>query len=475
LDSLRTDEKLMPPSITIEVFFKGTDEELAFYLGDGNEKGEIASGITLTIGFNEKFTEEYNAFISLLNVKTLPIEYYSAKWTTFARKDITPRTIPMKSSLIDSSNYRYQNGSDVYIARIIRNNLQQEDIINIAQAHRKMRENFMNDDCIKSINEKINREASLTDKEVKISVELGTKTAWENSLITELNDIPFNFIGKGTQCIIKTELALSNTRTREAGIILIEEPESHLSYSNLSVLISCIKEKYAGKQIIMTTHSSFVANKLGLDKLILINDSNIAKFDDVTEGTKRFFEKIAGYDTLRFLLCKKAILVEGDSDELVVQKAFMSKNDGLLPIERGIDVISVGVAFLRFLELSDILHKRTVVITDNDGKPEVIESKYSSYLGDNKKEYIDICYDKTVDTGDLMIGDSKYNYNTLEPKMLKVNSLEKLNKIFGTTYENEDDLRKYMKHNKTECGLAIFDTEEEVEFPEYILEAIYEK
>lgn len=52
-----------------------------------------------------------------------------------------------------------------------------------------------------------------------------------------------------------------------------------------------------------------------------------------------FFKKISGYDTLRLILCKKAILVEGDSDELVVQKAYKSKNNNRLPIEDQIDVI----------------------------------------------------------------------------------------------------------------------------------------
>ena len=89
-----------------------------------------------------------------------------------------------------------------------------------------------------------------------------------------------------------------------------------------------------------------------------------------------------------------------------------------------------------------------------------------------KKNNINICYDKIVDSGTLKIGEKDYNYNTLEPKLLKSNSLNILNTIFGTEYIEEDDLRKYMQHHKTECAMAIFDTKEEIHFPEYILEAI---
>ena len=45
--------------------------------------------------------------------------------------------------------------------------------------------------------------------------------------------------------------------------------------------------------------------------------------------------------------------------------------------------------------------------------------------------------DRTVDSGTLKIGKSDYNYNTLEPKLLKVNGLEKLNSIFGTDCDEE--------------------------------------
>ena len=161
-------------------------------------------------------------------MKSLPIEYYDIFWVTFARDSITTRSIPYKSSLIDSSEYRYQSGNDLYLSRIIKNSLETEDITSITQAHRRMRDSFMNEESIKKINDKINQDASLTDKQIALSVELVTKNAWENSLVTQLNEIPFHYIGKGEQCIIKTELALASRIQKNVGIILLEEPENHL-------------------------------------------------------------------------------------------------------------------------------------------------------------------------------------------------------------------------------------------------------
>lgn len=429
-------------------------------------------GISLKIAFDDKYQCEYEELIKSGNIKTIPIEYYDVFWTSCARENITARSIPIKSALIDSSSNRYQNGSDIYISRIVKDFLEQEDVVSISQAHRKMRDVFMDDTAIQNINSKIKTATKISSKDVKLSVDLSSKNAWESSLMTYFDDVPFHHIGKGEQCIVKTNLALSHNKSQEANILLLEEPENHLSHTTLNQLIHGIKSRDNDKQIIISTHSSFVANKLGLKSLILLNNNETVKLDDLQEDTKSFFEKLSGYDTLRLILCQKAILVEGDSDELIIQKAFMINNGNKLPIENGVDVIAVGTSFLRFLEIAKKIKKPVVVATDNDGNPEALKSKYAEYLGENAEGSIKIYFDETVDTGNLEIDEKKFNYNTLEPKLLKANSLESFNRIFGTSYTDIDDLHKYMRANKTDCALKIFDTSETVNFPQYILDAI---
>ncbi len=460
------------PYILIEIFFE--DGKYPLFEGSLNyEKKDKESGISFKIAFDEKYQNEYNELLKDKdNIKTLPIEYYEIYWFSFSRDSITSRSIPIKSAFIDSSSNRFQNGSDVYLSRIIRENLDENDLVKISQAHRKMRDAFMEDESIQTINSKVKTHSTLTTKELALSVELVSKNAWESSLMTYFDDIPFHYIGKGEQCIIKTDLALSHRKSKESNLLLIEEPENHLSHTKLNALINKIKTGNENKQIIISTHSSFVANKLGLEHLIFLHDKQTTRLDQLSSDTQKFFEKIAGYDTLRLILCKKAILVEGDSDELVIQKAYRLQNYGKLPIEDEIDVISVGVAFKRFLEIAEKINKEVVVVTDNDGDIDAVNKKYENYLGVNKKPNIKICFDGTVDTGDLMIGNKPYNYNTLEPKILKSNDLTKLNTIFGTLHTTEDDLKKYMKTNKTECALKIFDTQEKMIFPDYIMEAI---
>lgn len=459
-----------PPALLIEVFI--ADEECPLLIGDANSDKKKACGVSLKICFDNKYQQEYEELIKKGDIKSLPIEYYDIDWKSFARESLTARSIPLKSALIDSSSNRYQNGSDIYISRIIREHLEPSEIADVSQAFRRIKETFMEDEAIQTINEKIRTSAKISEKEVKLSVDLSSRNTWEGSLTTLLDEIPFHHVGKGEQCIVKTKLALSHKKSQEANLILLEEPENHLSHTNLSKLLRDIKENCEGKQILVSTHNSFVANKLGLDNLILLHDQKTIMLNDLAPDTRSFFQKLAGYDTLRLILCSKAILVEGDSDELVVQKAYMLQNRNKLPIEDGVDVISVGTSFLRFLEIAEKIKKPVVVITDNDGDVEALKKKYQNFLGENAKKSLCICFDETVDTGDLEIGKKKFNYNTLEPKMLKANGLQKMNAIIGTKFKDESDMHKHMHSNKTECALKVFDTTEQINFPDYISNAI---
>jgi putative ATP-dependent endonuclease of OLD family len=403
---------------------------------------------------------------------SLPIEYYDVDWYSFGRKALTSRSVPFKSSFIDVGFSKFWNGSDIYISRIVQGILSMDEKTKVAQAFRKAKETFSKDPVIADINSKITEISKLSNKKIELSVDLGTRSTWDGNLITQLDKIPFDFIGKGEQAIIKTDLALSNKKSEASSIILVEEPECHISHTKLNQLLKNIKENYEDKQIILSTHSSFVSNKLGLDNLILLNKQNTVRFDELK--SKDFFKKIAGYDTLRFILSKNAILVEGDSDELIIQRAYMDNHGGRLPIEDSIEVISVGTSFLRFLEIAEYLDFNIKIVTDNDGDVKALEEKYKDYIKENKKSNIEICYDEEIYEGSLTIGkDNKpFNYNTLEPILLRKNSLKKLNSIFGTNYCNENELLKFMRNNKTNCALKIFSSEESIDYPEYIKRAI---
>ncbi len=473
IESLKNGERLTPPSILIELFFEIEDDSLkATFEGNGNSLKQKACGVQLKISYNEKYQGEYDILLeNIEEISSLPIEYYDFSWSSFARDDrLTPKTIPFKSALIDSANSRYQSGSDIYISRIIRDFLSDEHKVKISQAHRKLKDTFAKSDVIKQVNKEIEQK-KISEKKVELSVDMSTRTAWETSIITYLDDISFSYIGRGEQCLVKTKLALSHKKTQEANILLLEEPENHLSFTKLNKLLKYIKDSHVEKQIIVSTHSSFVANKLGLGNLILLNIDNSTKkrnetrITDLDDETKKYFERLAGYDTLRLALCRRAILVEGPSDELIVQKAYMCQKNGKLPIENEVDVISVGTSFLRFLEIAEKIKKPVAVVTDNDKDyKNKVQKKYQPY---KKCSTIEI------------FADARNHLNTLEPQIVdankdKLDTLREVLEIEKEAYPDEKYISNFMqnKNNKTDCALKIFYTDKDIKFPQYILDAI---
>lgn len=453
------------PNILIELYLSGDDiDELK---GNNNSKRVDSSGISFKIQFDENYKKEYESFIKT-TPKSLPVEYYKVDWVSFARSSVTSRSIPLKAALIDSSTNRFQNGSDIYISRIIKESLEEDELISLAQSYRNLKDDFEQNELIKEINQKIADNGDISNKKVSIAADMSVKNSWENILTTCVDDIPFTQIGKGEQCIVKTNLALAHNKTQTANVVLMEEPENHLSHSNLNVLTNLIEKKCSDKQIIISTHSNFVANKLGLDKIILLSNSKTFALSALSKDDSAYFTALPGYDTLRMILSDKAILVEGPSDELIVQKAFQYKNNNELPIEHGIDVISVrGLSFKRFLRIAAIIKKKVTVITDND-------DDYDANIEEKYKEFKD-CDNILVAASTSIRGEGQRHLNTLEPQFMEVNDLDKCLKLFNlkkANYKDKDALIKYMEGNKTEWALKIFVSSEQFTVPKYIDEAI---
>ena len=177
---------------------------------------------------------------------------------------------------------------------------------------------------------------------------------------------------------------------------------------------------------------------------------------DLPNDTQSYFQRVPGHDTLRMVLAARTILVEGPSDELTVQKAFLQEH-GCLPIEAGVEVITVSLSFKRFLDIALKLGLNISVIRDNDGDASGKIALFDDYAA---AEHIEIF----IDDDD--------NSPTLEPQLLKANGLEKLNRMLGKSFATDEAVLKHMLDNKTDCALKLFDHEEELVIPDYIRNAV---
>lgn len=458
LKSLKDGKPAQLPEIIIELYLDAAPD-LESLRGSMNSKKEDCIGIKIEIVFDEDYKEEYENLIkNVSKIKLIPAEYYKVQWYSFANSAITLRSLPLRLSYIDATTIRLQSSTDYYLQDIIKTDLDAKERVELNVAYRNLKEAFSQEKSIQGINDKLtSKKGAITDKNLSISIDISQKSNWETNLAPYLDDLPFQLIGKGEQNALKIMLALEH-KAGESNIILIEEPENHLSFSSMNKLVSKIRDKCEGKQIIIATHSAYVLNKLGLEHLILLCAKKTATLKNLPSDTQNYFKKLSGYDTLRLVLAKKAILVEGPSDELIVQKAYLRKHKKL-PIENGIDVINVrGLSFSRFLDIAKELKIDVVVVTDNASDYEKVDKKYESYK----------------DFPNIKICRSDNNLApTLEPQLIECNDLEVLKKVLDKKdCRDTGSMKDYMKNNKTECALKIFETQENITFPKYVEDAI---
>lgn len=459
LKNMTSPDIILPPSLFIELYFQDEDNEgLAQYKGTNNSLKENATGLKIGLIFDDDYLEEYKQYISNpQEVTTIPIEYYKTEWWSFAFSPIKYALLPIKSLLIDNISTKFSNGIDKFVTTTIENILEKKDNVALSLKYRQLKQSFSDDENITKINHQLsNFNKDITDKNMNISVDISSKSSWDMALSLYLDEIPFNFMGKGEQNSIKAKLSLK-TKTDKYKVILIEEPETNQSYSNMSKLINFITKNCSEKQIFISTHSSYVLNKSGIDKAIFLNQGNVLKLNELTKDTYEYFKILPGYDTLRLILSKKSFLVEGPSDELIIQAAYKQKY-GKLPIEDGIDVICVrGLSFLRFLEIADKLDKDVTVFTDNDGDYENnIKKKYQQY---ENHQHINVAYS------------TNNSWNTLEPQIAYINKINTLCTVLSLDekrYNNNDKISEWMQKNKTDSALRIYTQSSLINFPEYI-------
>lgn len=458
VENLKTGVTAPPPSISIELFL-ADDPALAKLKGINNSLSEDVPGVLLTIELNPVHADDFDQYVAAPDdIRTLPIEFYSVKWRDFADNEITnARMIPLHASLIDASTLKNNAAASRYVVDIVKESLSSSERVDLALSYRLMKDRFSEEPKVKTINDALAlKTGKISNKVISVSLDTSARATWEAGIMPHLDEIPLPLVGKGEQNSVKIKLAMETSA--KSNIILIEEAENHLSYASLNELISHISANAGSRQIFITTHSSFVLNKLGVEAVLLFQRGENIRISSLKDtSTRDYFMKLPGHDTLRLILAKRAILVEGPSDELIVQRAYKDRH-GVLPLEHGVDVISVNsLAFKRFLDIAIAVKKETDVVTDNDGDLAKLKAKYDGY---DASAFVKLQYDQDE------------AYPTLEPQILRKNGKEKVGDILGKSFADDAAAIAYMTDRKAETALKFFETEVEWLPPDYIARAI---
>jgi predicted ATP-dependent endonuclease of OLD family len=433
------------PTLRIELYL--SDQDNPNLNGKVNSEGVACDGLVLTCEPNEELTHEISEVLAQAE-SNFPFEYYVVNFSTFSGQAYSGYRKFLKHIILDSSQINNDYATREYIKSVYENFVEQTERIKLKNEYRQQKIAFK-DANLKSINDKLD--------EYQFSLRTGSKSNLETDLNIVEDDVPIENKGKGRQCFIKTEFALMQ---HDAGnlldVLLLEEPENHLSHTNMKKLVHRISESNA-KQIFIATHSSLISTRLNLRNSILLNSSSPAPLTmkDLPEDTAKFFMKAPDNNVLEFILSAKVILVEGDAEYILLDSLYSSVTGSTLEADN-IHVISVGgTSFKRYLDIAKILGIRTAVIRDNDGDYQAnCADNYADYVSDN----IGIFYDDDNAS------------NTFEVCLYALNQ-EVCDELW-LAGRRTLSVQEYMLKNKADCAFELLDKKaEHIETPDYIKRA----
>ncbi len=446
------------PKIEIEVYFsdmvKGPD-----FRGKNNLLTEELPGLRFTYQFDEAYEDLYEKTTH----NFVPCEYYHITRHWFSGQVAKTMLLPFKLFVIDSSNSFFNSRPRQFLARLLEDDT--DDFRpQMLSCLAGMRDAFEKDDKVKSVNDELSKRAKKIKNELGVSIDLISKNSYSSILAPMVNGVPFEFSGLGEQCIVKTLLSLGEDESGKPRIIIVEEPETHLSHTMMYNLMKLLDEK-AHNQIILTTHSSFVANRMELDNLVVLtkgkdgtlNSQNLQK--GLKDKEYKYFFKSTDFATLRLILCKAAILVEGPTDEMICNY-YMRQIDRDM-FHNGVELMAVGgVSFGHFVELAKDLKIKVAVVRDKDKKTR--QDYESLYIGDTPMDKIRVFIDD--------------NHTTIEPSFVaaNMNRIQELSNAVRKQKkkdETESSLIDFMTDNKTEWAFRLMKDTQQFEVPQYIKDA----
>ena len=446
-DFLNSDKKVENlPTLFIELWLNEQDDP--DLNGKFNSEGVTSDGLQMFCEPNDLLSKEIKEILEQ-DEPNFPFEFYSINFKTFSGEGYTGYRKFVRHVLIDNSQISNEYATRDYVKTMYNSNVRDAERNKHLNEYRKYKDYFRKD-VLADLNNRI--------PDYSFTVKNNSKANLETDLTISENDVNIENRGKGRQCFIKTEFALKKkVKNRDLDVILIEEPENHLSHVNMKKLIRKICES-ADKQLFIATHNDLISTRLDLRKSILLNSNNPepVMLNDLPEDTAKFFIKAPDNNVLEFILSPKVILVEGDA-EYILMDIFFQRIAQEKQEDSGVHVISVGgTSFKRFLDLARLLNIKTAVIRDNDGKYQInCVDNYSDYTED----YIKVFSDKD---------EKRY---TFEIALYQDNDVI-CDELFGPG-RIKLSVQEYMLQNKADVAFELLNKKsDEVKPPEYIKEAI---
>ena len=443
LQAERTFENL--PKLIVELYVSGCNDHTMN--GNNNSEHRVCDGIRLVCEANPDYRTEITHSLQAQD-DYFPYDFYSIRFSTFADEGYTGYKKKLRSVFIDSSSMNTEHATTDFVRRMYIQYTEAD--VKERAMHKSMYRQMKTQFCaenMQTINERIP-----AAKNYSFGLRNGSSQAFENDLMIYEDQISLESKGTGKQVFIKTDFALEHAGA-DVDVILIEEPENHLSHVNLREMLQRVANTQNG-QIFVTTHNSLISTRLELKNLFILHaegENRPTTLDDLSDDTAQYFMKTPPAGIIEYALSNKIILVEGPSEYMLFER-FYETTAHCKPENDGVHIMVIrGLSFIRYLDIARLTGAKVAVVTDNDGDIQTnITNKYSAFANiPNMK--VCYCQDEGLRTFEIVL----YHENS---------SL--CDRLFGNDAEN------HMLKNKTESAYALLDQGETINVPAYIREAI---
>ena len=214
------------------------------------------------VRFECKYDEELGSGMehTILEGK-IPYEYYSLTWTTFANRPYQIIKRPLNFLSIDTTSSAATQSFNYYNRTLFTSRYDEATRAKARNEFRLKLEEAFDSANLPPISEK-----------QKFGVD-SKKVVLENILSVYEDSIPLENRGSGMESLIKTQIALD--RANGLDVILMEEPENHLSFSTLRKMLEEISKQQKNSQIIVATHNNMIVSRLNLNNVLWITEGDV--------------------------------------------------------------------------------------------------------------------------------------------------------------------------------------------------------
>lgn len=347
------------PSIYIELQLdldpKSKNSE--YFFGQNNRLNKTEFGIVFQCSFDEDLGNGLDAEIA---AGKIPYEYYSFRWTTFAGLSYQMIKRPLNFLAINTSNSNANDSFNYYNRALFNSCYDEATRLSAKNNFRDQLNQAFSAIALPDIDG--SRKFGINDKKVILETIL---SVYENSIALENR-------GSGMESLIKTQIALDRSKS-QLDVVLLEEPENHLCFTNMRKMLQEISNRQTDSQIIIATHNNMIASRLNLNNVLWLSDGVAMSLQTVDRTVADFFVKADDNNFLQLLLAHKVILVEGATEFLLLPKLYTQITQRTLEDDRVCVISCNGISFDHYLKIAEATGKRIAVITDNDKKQKRID------------------------------------------------------------------------------------------------------